>query len=397
MDQVLERPAHVPPERVFDFDFYHPPGAEQDVHLAWKRLHASAPDIFWTPRNGGHWVATRAAEIEVVQRNWEVFSHKSVNIPPNALPSLPLETDPPEHTPLRALLSPLFAPATLLDVEKRARETTRELIDGFIGAGRCEFIAQFARQLPIRMFLHLVDLPLADAPWLLDLAEVRVRSSDPEARNRVKVELIGYLGDKIERRRAEPGSDFISRVLQGDIGGRKLTDFEAQNMLATLMFGGLDTVASMMGFVMRFLAGSPEHRRQLIDTPSLIPKAVSELIRRHGLTHTSRIVVQDAELFGVQFKTNDRIVVPTSLAGMDERVFPDPLAVDFNRPNAGGHAAFGNGPHRCPGANLARMELKVMLEEWLARIPNFRIAPKDEVVISTGLVNSVNHLPLAWD
>lgn len=396
LDRPAERPAHVPPERVFDLDFYHLPGVEKDVHLAWKTIHGKAPDVFWTPRNGGHWVVTRAADIEAVQRQWEIFSHRSVNIPPNQLPSLPLETDPPVHTPLRALISPLFAPSTLLDVEARAKETTRELIDGFISDGRCEFTTQFARQLPIRIFLYLVDLPLEDAPMLLDLAEVRVRSPDPEARHQVKVQLIGYLGETIARRRAVPGPDFISRILQGDVEGRQLTDFEAQNLLATLMFGGLDTVASMLGFVMRFLAESPGHRRQLIDNPALISKAVNELIRRHGLTHTSRVVAQDTEMFGVAFKAGDRVLVPTSLGGMDERMFPDPLNVDFARPNAGAHAVFGNGPHRCPGANLARMELKVVLQEWLPRIPDFRIDPADEVLLASGLVNSVNHLPLVW-
>jgi cytochrome P450 len=400
MDNLIatpaERPAHVLPEQVFDFDFFHPQGAEQDTHRAWKRIQDTAPEVFWTPRNGGHWVVTRAAQVEAVQRQWEIFSHKSVNIPSNKLPSLPLETDPPEHTPLRALISPLFAPSTLLDVEARAKETTRELIDGFIADGRCEFTGQFARQLPIRMFLYLDDPPLADAPMLLDMAEIRVRSPDPEARHLVMVRLIEYLGETIARRRAEPGPDFISRILQGDVDGRKLTDFEAQNLLATLMFGGLDTVASMLGFVMQFLAGSAAHRRQLIDNPAIIPKAVNELIRRHGLTHTARVVVQDADMFGVQFRSGDRVLVPASLAGLDERLFPDPLEVDFARSNASAHAAFGNGPHRCPGANLARMELKVVLQEWLPRIPDFRIDPEDKVVLSSGLVNSVNHLPLVW-
>jgi len=395
MGQVLDRPAHVPPERVFDFDFFRP-GASGDIHAAWKKIHETAPDVFWTPRNDGHWVLTRAADVEAAQRQWEIFSHKSMAIPPNRLPSLPLETDPPEHTPLRALISPLFAPSTLMDVEARANEITRELIDGFIGDGRCEFSSQFARQLPIRIFLYLVDLPLADAPMLLDLAEIRVRSPDPEARHEVKVKLIEYMGDTIARRRAQPGSDFISRVLQGDVDGRTLTDFEAQNLLATLMFGGLDTVASMLGFVMRFLAGSPAHRRQLVDNPALIPKAVNELIRRHGLTQTARIVVKDAQMFGVQFKVGDRVLVPTSLAGLDERLFPDPMRVDFERPNASAHAAFGNGPHRCPGANMARMELKVVLQAWLPRIPDFRLDPRSEAVLSSGLVNGVTYLPLVW-
>ncbi len=393
---VAERPQNVPADLVVDFDFYHIPGSDVDVHLAWNKI-MSGPEIFWTPRNGGHWVVTGAEHVEHVQRNWEVFSHASVAIPPNSTPSYPLEVDPPFHTSLRSAISPLFAPDVLKDVEVRAREITRSLIDDFYADGRCEFSADFGRKLPIQIFLYLVDLPLEDAPMLLDLAEVRVRSSDEAARNRVKAELVGYLGDKIRERRANPGRDFISRVLTADIGGRQLDDFEAQNLLTTLMFGGLDTVASMLGFVLRFLANSPEHRRQLRDEPALIPKAVNELIRRHGIANTARVVARDTDYGGVHFRQGDRVLAPNLTAGLDGRRYPEPLKVDFNRPNASSHAAFGNGPHRCPGANLGRMEIKIVLEEWLARIPDYRIDPEEPTVFATGLVNGVLRLPLVWD
>lgn len=395
MQQLVATPPHVPADRVVGFDFYDIPNSDKDIHLALKTLH-DGPDIFWTPHNGGHWVAIRAEDVEYIQRNWRIFSHKSTTIPRNATPSLPLELDPPEHTPIRALVSPLFAPSTLADVEARAREFTINLIDSFYKGGRCEFSSEFARKLPIRMFLYLVDLPYEDAPMLLELAEVRVRSSDAAARDRVKAELIAYLGKHIDERRANPGADFISKILVGDVGGRTINDIEAQNLLATLMFGGLDTVASMLGFVMRFLAQSPAHRQQLIDEPKSIPTAVNELIRRHGLTNTARLVVQDHSYGGVEFRVDDRVQVINALAGLDERKYPHPLEVDFKRANASTHAVFGNGPHRCPGANLARTELKVVLEEWLARIPNFEIDPDDRVVLSTGLVNAVSRLPLRW-
>jgi cytochrome P450 len=387
-------PDRIPSELVIDFDFYTPAFKDDDVQLAWKRLQDRAPRIFWTPRNGGHWVATHADDIIDMQKNHELFSYKSITIPPNALPNLPLESDPPDHTRLRALISPLFGPAVLKHVEEMAILRATSLIEGFLRDGRVEFIGGFARQLPIYIFLSLVDLPQEDAPMLLDWAEVRVRSPDADARNEVKVKLLAHLEAVIAARRRQPGGDFVSKILHGAVSERPLSDYEAQNMLSTVMFGGLDTVASMMGFVMRFLALNPEHRRKLVDEPSLIPNAINELIRRHGIINTARLVARDVDYHGVPLREGDKVIVPNGLYGLDANKFEDPLTVDFRRPNAGQHAAFGNGVHRCPGANLARMEIKVMLELWLPRIPDFRI--DGDVVVASGLVTCLRSLPLAW-
>jgi cytochrome P450 len=150
-----------------------------------------------------------------------------------------------------------------------------------------------------------------------------------------------------------------------------------------------------MAFVACFLAMNPGHRRQLVDDPALIPQAVEELLRRHSIPTIGRVVTQDLTLGGVTLKAGDRVMLSACLHGLDERAWPDPLAVDFRR-DVQNHMAFGRGVHKCPGANLTRAELKVFLEEWLARIPDFGLKPGDPPVGAAGAVAGMLRLPLVW-
>jgi cytochrome P450 len=376
---VAARPAHVPENLVVDFDIYNPSGGSRDVQLAWLPLQRG-PRIVWTPRNGGHWIATRAEDLVEMQTNWETFSYTSINIPRNPTPSLPLESDPPLHTGLRALVSPLFAPDTLKSVEGYARELAGSLL-----------------QLPIVIFLRLVDLPVEDRGYLLGLAERRTRSSSADERNAAKAGLVEYLRTAISQRLAAPGKDFISRILHSKVLDRPLTQFEIENLLATLLSGGLDTVASMMGFVMACLARQPELAKRLGSDRKLIPRAVDEMIRRHGLANTARLITKDIVYKGVALKKGEQIIVPTALIGLDPAVFENPLTIDIERPNAAQHGSFGTGIHRCPGANMARLEIRVVIEEWLARIPRFSLDPDKPIVTASGLVNTLHELHLQWE
>jgi cytochrome P450 len=397
MNQTLvDRPAHVPADLVVDFDIFHPPGGERDVHRAWMTLQ-SGPPIVWTPHNGGHWIATRAVDLVEMQTNWQVFSYESINIPRNPTPSLPLESDPPLHTGLRALISPLFAPATLIQAEKYARELSTSLLDDIQPRGECEFKHDFALHLPIVIFLRLMDLPLDGREHLLELAEKRTRSAVAAERNAAKMGLINFTRDIVSARLAKPGTDFISRVLHGQVNGRKLTQFEVENLVATLLSGGLDTVASMMSFAMGCLANQPALAQRLSTDRAAIPRAVDEIIRRHGLANTARLIPRDTEYKGVHFKEGEHVIVPSALIGLDPEVFTNPLEVDIDRPNINKHGSFGAGIHRCPGANLGRLEIRVVIEEWLARIPSFRVAADKPVITASGLVSTLHALPLQWD
>jgi len=392
-----EIPAHVPPDCCVDFDFMNPVGGDSDVTLAWQRLQAG-PDMVWTPRHGGHWIATRADVIEKIQRDSEHFSHRDVTLPVGTKPFqlLPLEADPPEHHAYRITVMPWFTPAVVKSLEANARRLAIELIESVYAKGACEFVGECAQKFPIGMFLNLVDLPMSDSPKLLRYTQYAARGN-MFVRLKGMLSMHAYLGQKSAERSRNPGDDLISKLVNAQSKGRRFNERELHGMLSVLIFGGLDTVAAMLSFSMRFLAEHPEERQLLIDHPELIANAVDELIRRHGVTNTCRIVTQDYDLNGFALKAGDIVQVPNALFGLDERRFPDPLRVDFKRASPIRHAAFGNGSHRCVGANLALMELRVFLEEWLPRIPAFHIDPKDRVITASGLVNAVEHLPLEWE
>src|ERR1700719_1418407 len=175
------RPPHVPAELMRDFDYWDFPGADTDVHLAWRRLH-DGPDIFWSPRHCGYWVATRADDIDVMQTDHERFSYRHVTIPPEpaVAPLAPLEFDPPQHGPLRAILSPAFGPRPVHELEADLRKLSADLLDKIVPMGRCDFVDSYAKRLPIVTFLRLVNLPLTDREELLELTELSVR---PKSQN----------------------------------------------------------------------------------------------------------------------------------------------------------------------------------------------------------------------
>lgn len=390
-------PSHVSPDLVVDFDFLHPAGFDEDPFLALKRLH-NGPDIFWTPHNKGHWVATRGEDIRHILSDHDHFSSQSAFIPKSARPpAIPLEIDPPDHMAYRRLLAPAFLPKAISTWSSEARELAISLIEGFRPKGECEFMADFALQVPIIVFLKMCGLPLEHREMLLEWTAAFVRPGNAEIKEETERQRALYIHNLIVERRANPGEDLISRAVNADIGGRKLNDQEAYGLIRGLLGGGLDTVASTMGWIARFLAENPEHRRQLIDDPELIPNAVEELLRRFSVPNIARVVVKDMVYKGVAMKEGEQIFLSACLHGLDTESFENPLEVNFRRSDARTHSTFGQGIHRCPGATLASSELRIFLEEWLKRIPDFRIKPGAAVRTGTGIVHGVLSLPLAWD
>ncbi|MGE0387389.1 MAG: cytochrome P450 [Gammaproteobacteria bacterium] len=391
-------PPHVPGHLLADLDFFGVTAADSDVHRAWKRIQDSHPDVFYTPRNGGHWIVARAAEMERVIVDHETFPSTRSSIPPTedvlGFSVLPINADPPEHTCYRGFINPSFQPKALQAPVARARAIARELLADLRPRGRCEFVRDFAQHLPPAVFLEMVDLPQADLPRLIPLGEVP-REPDHARRAAIYGELVDYLKFHIARRKAAPGADLISRVIQGRVGERPMNDTEILGECVTVLLGGLDTVASMMGFIARFLATDPHRRRLLARDPALIPRVVPELMRRHSVGQSTRRAARDLEIGGAAMRAGDRIWCPTWLHGLDERRWPNPLEVDFDR-DATYHGAFARGVHRCPGAPLAMNEITVFLQEWLACIPEFEIEPGATPEAASGQVLSMVRLPLAW-
>ena len=393
---AVPKPDHVPASLVRDFDYRDFPGHDRDVHLAWKQLH-DGPDLFWSPRHGGYWVATRADDIDVMQTDHERFSYRHITVPPQKEfpPLAPLEFDPPAHGPLRAIVSPAFGPKPMQAIEADLRKLSTELLDRIQPQHACEFVDAYAKRLPIVTFLRLVDLPLSDREHLLKLTEMSVRPRSDTDTHQAFMGLHAYTQKWIRERRAQPGSDLFSKIVNATIGNQPLTDEQTAGMLSNVIFGGLDTVAAALSFTARCLAENPDVRAELRADKALIPAAIEEFLRRFGIPNTGREITHDFDYKGVPLRAGDMILLPKTLHGLDERRYPQPLQLNFHRAR-NLHAAFGSGPHRCPGSFLARMELKIFLEQWLERIPDFHIPPGQQPRTSSGPVNGVLYLPLAW-
>ena len=395
--QPAPKPDHVPHALVRDFNFFTQQAVDGEIHLGWKKLH-EGPEIFWTPHNGGHWVATRADDLEEMYKNYELFSNRHMAIPVagmSDLPIHPVDADPPEHAGYRNLMAPAFSPKAMAALEVKARQLSIERIESFIERGECEFISEFSKYMPIGIFLTMTGLPVEDAQMLLPLVDSKTREADPEVQLDAWNKVVGYVESKVNERAANPGDDLISRFVQGKINGEQISRRHALGMSVLAMFAGLDTVVASLGYVIRYLADHPGHRRQLLDDPALIPDAVEELLRRFSVVTDAREINKDFEYKGVTFKKGDMILLPTMLHGLDERRFPDALTVDFRRADKF-HLAFGAGVHRCIGSMLARTELRVLLQEWLPRIPEFQVKPDTPIRFQAGQVSVIVELPLVW-
>jgi cytochrome P450 len=195
---------------------------------------------------------------------------------------------------------------------------------------------------------------------------------------------------------AAPRDDVLSRIVTGEVDGVRLTREQCLAIAPQILIAGLDTVVNFLSFAMLFLARSPGHRRELLDHPQRITAAVEELLRRFPLVVAARVIARDTEIGGVTLREGDMIVLPTLLHGLDERSNPDPLRVDFMRIGVE-HSTFGRGPHHCPGSFLARAEVRITIETWLRRIPQFELAPRTEIRYRGGVVPAISALPLVWD
>lgn len=406
-DQTTPVPAHVPVDLVYDFDFYNM-GAEVDVHRFYRALHdrPDVPDIFWTPRNGGHWVVTRYADLVRVFEDRETFSSRQqlIPAPPEGLLGL-VNLDGEEHSAFRKLVQPSLTTPFVEGNREGERidayiaRICNELIDELLPRGGCEFFTEFSTKMPIEVVMRtLVDLPEEDLPRLMPLVDaVAHAGADPEKFGAAFFGLAMYFASEIiPKRRANPGNDMLSAIVHGTVMGRALTDEEIIAMCNVMIIGGLDTVTSMLLYIVWHLAEHPEHRRRLRDEPALIPKAVEELLRRYAILNVCRYVTRDTEFNGIRFAEGDLVLVPSTAGAVDERQYPGAMTVDFDRADKK-HVSFSRGAHSCVGSLLARREMRIFIAEWLRRIPDFSVKPGTTVEMQAAIANRIKELHLVWD
>ena len=390
-------PDHIPAQRVVDFDRFSAPQLKQCPHSAVTGLFRGAPDIFYTTGDRGHWVVTRAADARDMLRQPDKFSSDPSHNPANVRcpRTLPNQSDPPEHTAFRRIVNAYFSPAGLQKMETPIRQLARELISQVAGKGSCEFVRDIAQRFPVEIFLRMSDAPLSDREHLIAIADRFTRAPDITERLAALKDLGDYLQQLIRAREQSPGADLISLVVHGRVDGRPLSDDEKTGMVNLLFLAGLDTVVAMLSFIMAYLGRNPAQCQRLVAEPTLVSSAVEELMRVHGVAGMERGVTSDMDYKGVQFKAGDRLVFMPHVYGLDDQMIEDPFKVDFDRP-VSSHLVFGSGPHRCLGSHLARLEIKVFLEEWTQAIPVFAVEGTQEIATRGGLVWCPVAVPLVW-
>jgi cytochrome P450 len=400
-----EIPDNVPADRVYNVDMYAPDGIEDGYHEAWKRLQGPhIPEMIWTPYTGGHWIVTRGELIREIYLDPARFSSEVIFLPKEAgekYALVPTRLDPPEHTPYRKVLAKGLNMGQVHRIENLARTVAGDLIDGFAASGECDFPTDYAEIFPVKVFMALAGLPLEDAPKLSRWAQQMTRpdGSSPEEMAACLDEgnqnFFAYVEPLIEARRGNRGEDLISIMVDSDINNEVMAHDMALGLISLLLVGGLDTVVNFLSYMMLYLARNPDKVAQLREEPNRQASGLEELFRRFGVVAEGRMAAKDFEYCGVNLKRGDMILIPTALHGLDETLNPDPWRVDFNRKDIS-HSLFGGGAHRCAGAHMARMEVMVTLQEWLKRIPEFGLKAGAKPAFHSGIVATVENVPLVW-
>jgi cytochrome P450 len=385
------------------YDHESEPTLLREHHAEWDRLREETPvfrsDIApaWNL-----WYLLRYEDAHGALQQPDLFSSRHVAPYTHEDPHqwIPLELDPPAHTKYRHVLNVKFSPTAVAAMEPAVRAQAAALVSAIEPTGACDLIAEFARRYPTTIFMKLMGLPLDEADTFLDWVDELMHTSnaddaDGSVRARAAETIYGYLGALIADRRHRPRDDLVSYLTASSIDGRPMTDAELLEMSFLLYMAGLDTVAGMIGYSFRHLADHPDHRQVLVEHPESVAGAVEELLRFYGIVTTVRVATRDTEFAGCPMKANDRVVIPYAAANRDPREFANADRFQLDRfPNR--HIAFGAGAHRCLGSHLARLELRVAIEEWHARIPDYRIADGAELRQHIGGVAGLERLPLRW-
>ena len=360
------------------------------------------------PVEGFVMVAGRSLVDEVL-RSPERFTSRGVVKLGNVRPMLPLSVDPPDHLKYRKILDPLFAPRRMDAVEDDIARRVHHFMDAFADRGECDFTRDFAIPFPSSVFLGLMGLPWEELDTFLRLKDGILRPGGAtmleygkislEERQRIQketaTEIYAYFNAILDQRAREPREDILTQFLRAEVDGEKLSREEILDICFLFLIAGLDTVTDSLTCIYAYLARHDDHRRRIVEDPSVINRAVEELLRWESpVPGVPRQAVADTELAGCPVKAGDMVNVSIGAANLDPGEFGDPFDVNLDRdPNR--HLAFGGGVHRCLGSHLARRELRVTLREWHKRIPEYGIAPGAELEYTPGL-RQVESLPLVW-
>jgi cytochrome P450 len=379
-----------------DWDHFNPQWVE-DPFPIWDELRSRCPVAHSLRYEDGAYFPSRYDDVREIAYDSEHFSSRRVIVREqkiDTVPNPPITSDPPEHTPARKVLLPAFTPQAVAKLEPRTRSLCRELLDAIGDATTCDAALQYSQHIPVRVIVHMLGLPETDGDRFRDWIHrvLEVGPTNPQVALQTLQEMTLYFKGHVEARMAKPGDDLISFLLQARMDGQPLTPPHLLGTLRLILIAGIDTTWSAIGASLWHLATHPEDRRRLVAEPSLMPTAIEEFLRAYAPVTMAREVVKETAIGGCTFKEKGQVLLSFPAANRDPAKFPQADKVLIDRAE-NPHAAFGLGRHRCLGSNLARMEMTVAVEEWLARFPQFRLADGAKVKWSEGTVRGPRRLP----
>jgi len=399
---------------VFSPDLY----VEGPPHEAFKVLRREAPVFFHKepadprtsrPEGPGFWVLSKYDDVKLASRMPQLFSSwkGGTNIWDLPQPQLDqvrlmmLNMDPPKHRQFRAIVNKAFTPRMVRGLEPRVRKLAKKIVDGIAHKGECEFVSEVAALLPMEVICEMVGIPDEDRPHIYELSNQLIGFDDPEFQGGIadaevaSAQMFMYAAKLAERVRRQPGDDLATALLNAEVDGERLSEFEFNSFFLLLSIAGNETTRTVTTNGMRTLIENPAQRQLVVENPHLVESAVEEILRFAPAVHYfRRTVMQDTEIRGVKLREGEKITMWYPSANRDEDVFVNGDAFDVRRsPNE--HLAFGIGEHFCIGSHLARMELNVIFEELLARVPDMELAGPVRRLRSN-FVNGVKEMPVTF-
>jgi cytochrome P450 len=377
-------------------------------HEVLTRLRAESPVARHLERGGpGFWAVTRHADIVRISKDPETFSSaRGTNISDPPAADLPLiqailiNMDPPQHVKFRRIVRAGFTPNRVQKLEPHVRAIARSIVDEVAHKGECDFVADVAAELPLRVIAEMLGVPEADRRRIYELSNRLIlgANASPETMAESKaaaMEMWMYAQGLAEERKRRPGTDLVSQLLAGEVDGEKLSELEFDSFFLLLAVAGNETTRNLVSGGMLALLEHPAQRDQLIANRGLLPDAVEELLRWVSpISHMRRTATRDVELRGERIRAGEKVVLWYASANRDEEVFEKPFRFDVRRrPNR--HLAFGIGQHFCLGSHLARMETRVLFEELLRRLPDLEL---DGPVrrLDSNFVNGIVSMPVRF-
>lgn len=397
----------------------------QGVPHDWFELLRREAPVFWQEEQDGRgfWSITRYDDVIAMSKDWETFSSARggtslMDLTPEQVESRMsmLDADPPYHTRLRSIVNRAFTPRAILAYEGRIRELVREILARAFAQGEFDYVADVSMETPMWVLCELMGTPAADRQTIIELGDAMLGNTDPDVAGEfvhgqadlsdyahlpfsspAALEMFDYAHALAADRRRCPQQDITTRLLEAEVEGDRLTEHEFDLFFLLLITAGNETTRHAISHGTHALLTNPDQLRRLVEDPSLVPTAVEEVIRwATSVLHFRRTATQDIELHGELIRENDKVVMWFISANRDERQFPDPTAFDVGRtPNR--HVAFGlGGPHFCLGVHLARLELRILLEELLRYLPGLELAGPPERLRSN-FFHGIKRMPVVHE